>query len=309
MQIFQKNKSVLCGVDEVLNLLKIGTGYWQKNKWVEKYKELDIKYLSDGDSISPWEPVLHITGLYVYFAHLESLYLGILARRTLVATNTRKVIQAANGKQVVFFADRFDHFLNQEGDGYAAHIGDITTVCTEAQASWWKGQVTGTIPHALIAINDGDTLKSVQQFSKYIKDKVIALVDFDNDCINTSLQVASVLREKLWGVRIDTAENIKDKVLIKKSDKKYYGVNPTLVKLLRKALNNKGFNDVKIVVSGGFNEEKIKYFEKSKAPVDTYGVGSSLLKGNNDYTADIVMVEGEKIAKYGRGYKFNNRFK
>lgn len=309
MQIFQKNNSVLCGIDEVVKLLKIGTGYWLNNKWVNKYKELVIKYLSDGDIICPWESVMHITGPYAYFAHLESLYLGILARRTLIASNARKAIQAAKGKPVIFFADRFDHYLNQEGDGYAAHIGGITTVCTQAHASWWKGKVAGTIPHALIAINNGDTLKSAKLFLKHIKDNVIVLVDFDNDCINTALKVASALKNKLWGVRIDTAENMKDRSLANKSDNKYYGVNPTLIKLLRRKLNNKGFNHVKIVVSGGFNEEKIKYFEKLQTPVNAYGLGSALTKGNNDFTADIVMVEDKKISKNGRYFKLNSRFK
>lgn len=307
MQIFQKNNSTLCGIDEVLELLKIGTGYWKKNKWVKKYSELDIKCLPEGSSISPNESVMYISGPYVYFAHLESLYLGILARRTLIASNAKRIVRAAGEKQVLFFGDRFDHYINQEGDGYAAHIGGITTVCTGAQASLWNGKIAGTIPHALITINDGNTLSSVQQFSKHIKDKAIALVDFDNDCINTSLQVARELKDKLWGVRIDTAENLIDKSLIKKSGSKYHGVNPTLVKLLRKTLDKNGFTHVKIIVSGGFNEEKILHFKKGNTPVDIYGVGSSLLKGNNDFTADIVLVEGKKIAKYGREYKSNVR--
>lgn len=304
MQILQKNnKSILCGVDEVLELLKVGTGYWNNNKWVNKFKELNIKHLYDGDTISSWESVMHITGPYVFFAHLESLYLGILARRTMVASNSKKVVEAASGKQIIFFGDRFDHFKNQEGDGYAAHIGGINTVCTEAQACRWNGKIAGTIPHALIAINKGDTVESTIQFARHIKDKIIALVDFDNDCINTSLKVAKALKQQLWGVRIDTAENIIDKSLYGKTSHKYFGVNPTLIKLLRKTLDKNKFNFVKIIVSGGFNEDKIKYFEINKTPVDVYGVGSALLKGNNDFTADIVKVEGINLAKYGRKYK------
>lgn len=304
MQIFQKNKaSILCGVNEVLELLKIGTGYWEGNRWVDKFEMLKINHLEEGMRIDSWESVMHITGPYVYFAHLESLYLGILARRTLVATNSRRVIEAAGKKQVVFFADRFDHFLNQEGDGYAAHVGGIQAVCTEAQAAWWKGRVTGTIPHAFIAVNNGDTVEAARQFAKHIKDRVIALVDFDNDCVATSLRVSSALGRKLWGVRVDTAENIKDRSLMKKRGQKYQGVNPTLIKLLRKKLDERGFSYIKIFVSGGFDEEKIRQFEKAKTPVDGYGVGSSLLKGNNDFTADIVMVERKKIAKHGRRYR------
>lgn len=304
MQIFQKNDgSILCGVDEVLELLKVGTGYWENNKWVSKFNELKIDRLKDGDKIFSWQSVMHITGPYVFFAHLESLHLGILARRTLIATNSNKVVDAAKGKQIIFFGDRFDDFKNQEGDGYASHIGGINAVCTEAQAHFWGGLVVGTIPHALIAINHGDTLKTTKQFAKHINDKVIALVDFDNDCINTSLKVATALGQQLWGVRIDTAENIIDKSLQSKKGNKYFGVNPTLIKLLREILDKNKLNFVKIIVSGGFNEEKITYFEKNKTPVDVYGVGSALLKGNNDFTSDIVRVEGINLAKYGRTYK------
>lgn len=296
MQVFQWNdRSTLCGIDEIIELLKVAA---------DKPKALSISTLRDGDSIRSREPVIHITGPYVYFAHLESLYLGILARRTLVATNTRCVVEAAKGKPVFFFADRFDDFGNQEGDGYAAHLGGAAGVCTLAQASRWKGVPIGTIPHALIAVSDGDTIKATQRFAKHIKDvNVVALVDFNNDCVGTSLAVAKVLGKKLWGVRLDTAGDLID---VSASSR---GVNPTLVRLVRRALDHAGHKHVKILVSGGFTEEKVRMFEKDHAPVDGYGVGSALVRGNNDFTADVVKVNEKKIAKAGRVYKPNKRFR
>ena len=56
-----------------------------------------------------------------------------------------------------------------------------------------------------------------------------------------------------------------------------------------------------IVASGGFDATKIQHFEEEGAPVDAYGVGSSLLRGQNDFTADIVRVDDRPIAKIGRG--------
>jgi len=302
MQIFQKNKqSIFCGVNEVLELLKISTGYFDKNKWIDKSEELKIKYVKEGKEINSWESVMHITGPYVYFVHLESIYLGILSRRTLVASNVRRIINVAQNKPVIFFGDRFDYFLNQAGDGYAANIGGINGVCTEAQGSWFGGKVTGTIPHSLIAINNGKTLEAVEQFTRHIKNtNAIALVDFENDCLKTSLEVARKFKKKLWGVRVDTAENMIDESLKKR---KLLGVNPDLIKLLRKALDQEGFQYVKIICSGGFNEEKVKLFEKEKTPVDIYGIGSSILKGSNDFTADIVKVENKLISKVGRKFK------
>ena len=57
---------------------------------------------------------------------------------------------------------------------------------------------------------------------------------------------------------------------------------------------------MRIVVSGGFDAAKIREFEKLGAPVDSYGVGSSLLQGQNDFTADVVRLEGRDCAKAGR---------
>jgi len=64
---------------------------------------------------------------------------------------------------------------------------------------------------------------------------------------------------------------------------------------------------VRIVASGGFNAEKISRFEAESVPVDAYGVGSSLVRGSNDFTADVVMVDGRPCAKVGREHRPNPR--
>ncbi len=313
MQIFQKqNNATLCGINQVIELLKIGTGYFEDSMWVSKYDTLAIKTLPEGKIINKGEPVMHITGSYSYFAHLESLYLGILARQTRIATNASKIVTAANGKPVLFFADRFDYFLNQEADGYAARIGGVTNICTQAQGKWFKGEAVGTIPHALIAINNGDTIETTSQYAKYFpKRHLIALVDFENDCVRTALQAAEKFGGKLWGIRLDTSENMVDKSLKRPSESKteLRGVNPTLVKMVREALNKKGFVHVKIITSGGFNKEKILWFEQKNTPVDVYAVGSAMFDGKNDFTADIVKVGKKEIAKVGRKYIDNPRMK
>jgi nicotinate phosphoribosyltransferase len=85
------------------------------------------------------------------------------------------------------------------------------------------------------------------------------------------------------------------------------GVNHVLVEKVRGALDAAGHERVKIVVSGGFTPEKIRDFERRGMPVDAYGVGSSLLRGENDFTADIVMVDGSPCAKVGRIWRPNPR--
>ena len=304
MQVFQKQRAWLGGVDEAIALLKLclTDGY--------SWNDLEVLALRDGDVVEPRETAMFITGPFAAFAHLETVYLGVLARRTRVATNTRRVVEAAWPKPVMFFPARFDHWLVQTGDGYAAHVAGAIGVSTDAQASWWGAEGLGTVPHALIAAFGGDTVAATRAFAETMPAdmKVITLVDFDNDCVGTSLAVARALGPRLHGVRLDTSESMVDRSLAPQmGDFDPRGVNPQLVRLVRAALDAEHFQHVEITVSGGFDPEKIARFERERVPVDSYGVGSSLFGGRFDFTADIVMVDGKKVAKQGRWYRENAR--
>lgn len=279
--------------------------------WVDRFSEIEILSLYDGDPVSAWETVMLIEGNYSLFAHLESLYLGVLARRTKIATNTRHIVDAAGGRQVLFFADRFDHFATQGGDGYASYVGGARGVATDAMAAWFGERGLGTIPHALMVAYGGNTALATEKFNEYIPGvNTIALVDFDNDCVNTSLECARRLGDRLWGVRLDTSESLVDKSLQNETDlpdDQKMGVAPRMVEKTRAALDKEGFRHVKIIVSGGFHPERIARFEKLKVPVDIYAVGSWILSGRFDYTADAVRLEGKPLAKVGREYRPNER--
>lgn len=304
MQIFQKRSAWLGGVDEAIAILKLclTDGY--------SWNDLEVRALRDGDAIEPWEPVMHITGPYAAFAHLETLYLGVLARRTKVATNTRSVVEAAWPQSILFFPARHDHWLVQTGDGYAAHVAGAIGVSTDAQASWWGSRGMGTVPHALIACYGGDTVLAARAFAERISDEVgiVSLVDFDNDSVTTSLAVAEALGPRLWGVRLDTSETLVDRSILGQMGAfTPTGVNPQLVWNVRHALDGAGFDRVRIVVSGGFDAEKIKHFRRLGVPVDSYGVGSSLFKDGYDFTADVVRSGGQPVAKVGRAFRPSSR--
>src|SRR3989441_9469753 len=207
MQVFAKTHGFPGGIDEAIAILKLCSMVGA---------ELEVRALYDGDEIEPWETVLLIEGPYDAFAHLEPLYLGVLARRTKVGTHTRRVVEAAKPKQVMFFPARHDHWLVQTGDGYAAHIAGAIGVSTDAQASWWGSEGIGTVPHALIAAYGGDTVLAAQKFAQWMPESVglITLVDFDNDCVGTSLKVARALGARLFGVRLDTSETMVDTSVI-----------------------------------------------------------------------------------------------
>ncbi len=301
MQVFGKQRAFLGGMDEAIAILKLCSANWPA---------LRVRALYDGDEIAPWETVLTIEGPYQAFAHLETLYLGVLARRTRVGTNTRMVVDAARPKTVMFFPARHDHWLVQTGDGYAAHIAGAIGVSTDAQASWWGSSGMGTVPHALIAAYGGDTVLATRKFAQYVDPavQIITLVDYDNDCVGTSLAVARAVGDRLWGVRLDTSENLVDQSIIPQMGTfPPTGVNPQLVRNVRAALDEAGYPQVRIVASGGFTAEKIRAFEAIGVPVDSYGVGSSLFAGRFDFTADVVTVNGTPQSKVGRGFRPNAR--
>jgi nicotinate phosphoribosyltransferase len=302
MQVFQKKDAYLGGMDEAIAILKLCSYDWEA---------LTVHALYDGDHADPWETVMTIEGDYTLFAHLETAYLGVLSRRTLITTNVVRVLRAANGKPLIFMPARHDHHRVQTGDGYAAHIagrvvGAPIGVTTDEQASWWGGRGIGTVPHSLISSYGGNTVLAATKFSEWAPDdiNITVLVDFDNHSVKTALDVARALGPRLWGVRLDTSETLVDRSLWQElGDFKPTGVNERLVRKVRDALDADGFEQVKIVVSGGFTVEKITAFEEQGVPVDAYGVGSSLIRGSNDFTADLVLTDGRPSAKVGRRFK------
>lgn len=372
MQFFTRRKpySIIAGVDEALAILKVCTGYFEGDTFINTYDQLEVEAVYDGSlahySGDPLnvDPVIIVRGRYRDFGHLETPMLGVLSLPTRIATNTYNVLEAANGKPVLFFPARFDHYKIQAVGGYAYQIAlqrynfDHDHMLdpffsTGAQNDWWGfGSAKGTISHASIACFYGNTAETMLAFAEEIGVDTprIALVDFHNDCIKTTYEVIDVMWEryleafkiqdaeglkkfKLFGVRPDTSGNMIDECITPLFDKSQdNGVNLRLVRQLRVAMDQYYLTliknmteaekelytelakcyceEVKITVTGGFNVKKIKYFEHAGAPVDSYGVGSSLLSNsssegtNNDFTADIVGVkvggEYHPLSKIGR---------
>lgn len=300
MQFSGKREGWLSGIDEAVAMLRLCSDDWSA---------LTVHALYEADRYENWDTVLTVEGAYDSFGHLETVCLGALARGTRICTNAKLLSLAAQSKPVLFFGARDDSFLMQARDGYAALAGGLKQVSTEAQTAFFGGKSVGTIPHALVAAYGGDTVKATRRFAETIEGvDVIALVDYDNDCVKTSLDVARALEGRLWGVRLDTAEYLVDKSVIPQmGDFRPTGVNAPLVWNVRNALDAEGFGDVKIVVSGGFDVARIQAFEEEGVPVDAYGVGAALYDGQFDFTADIVQVNGKAEGKVGRRARANPR--
>ncbi|WP_252314578.1 nicotinate phosphoribosyltransferase [Sinobaca sp. H24] len=306
-QFFQKENAVLCGTDEVIALIKT---------FAEDPENLEIMSLKDGDKIAPYETVLSVTGPYQNFGFLEGVIDGIFARRTSVATNVYDVVKAArrsgSQKPVIFMGDRDDHFTQQAGDGYSAHIGGSTAQATHAMSEWWGKKGMGTMPHALIQLFRGDIVAATQAYKEtYPEDELMALVDYNNDVITDALKVAREFGADLKGVRVDTSNGVVDQYFCRNPEVMGAfdprGVNPELIFALREALDAEGYQHVKIVASGGFTVDRIAMYEDQQVPIDMYGVGGSLLKIHIGFTGDNVLLNGEHEAKSGRKHRPNPR--
>ena len=324
LQFFAKRHGVLAGTFECVRMLQtqLARGY--------DYSELDVATLHDGDRIEPWEVAFRIRGRYRAFAHLETTLDGVLARRSLIATNAARSVDAAEGVPVIYFAPRHDDWRIQTPDGYAAWVGGGGDVSSDAGASWWGGEGVGTMPHAMIGAFEGDVVAATLAFARYVRERephvpIVSLVDYRNDCVGDSLAVARAMREAfgdgvLFGVRLDTSAKLVDRALMDDPElwgrESLAGVNPHLVRKVREALDAEGFDYVGIMVSGGFTPRKIQRFSDLGLPITAYGVGSSILGHGReedgvvtdfDFTGDVVEVDGRPEAKVGRGVWENPR--
>jgi nicotinate phosphoribosyltransferase len=353
MQWFTRRKpmSIVVGVDKAIAMLRECTGYFDEGgRFHNTFEQLEVQAVQDGTVVRydgdprRVEPVLKVRGRYRDFALLETPTLGTLTRGSRIATNVYNVLVAARGKPVLFFPARFDAHEVQAADGYAYQIAVQlfnrtythtldSFISTDAQGDWWGGYGGGTVAHAAIASFLGDTVETMLAFAEYRPVGIprIALVDFYNDCVGTTLEVMRALfaryreltdankpdeaeKYRLYGVRPDTSGSVRDVSLEPLGDPKLdNGVNPRLVFAMRQAMD-RAWQDwrlplewhqraeewcraVTIVVSGGFTPKKIDLFEQIGTPVDIYAVGSALFSNSdeagtvNDYTADIVRVK------------------
>ena len=331
MQLFAKQHGIVAGVCEVIRMLQTQLASPGPNGDRYSLRDFTIDTLIDGDPIAPWDTVMWIRGPYLAYAHLETPYLGVLARRSLVASNVRRVIDAAAGKPVIYMGARHDDWRVQTPDGFAAMVGGAGAVSSHAGGAWWGASGVGTMPHAMIAAFGGDVVAASLAFGRYVREhepgtQVIVLVDYHNDSVGDSLAAARAMRAEfgagaLAGIRLDTSEKLVDKSLQALAEqypeRRMNGVVPELVTSVRTALDADGFTDVGIWVSGGFTPTKIRLFEDAGVPVAGYGIGSSLLGHNRgevdglisgfDFTADIIRVDDRDESKVGRGARPNPR--
>jgi nicotinate phosphoribosyltransferase len=279
MEVFPRRAGILCGIEEVKALLIAVLPEQNRQVWA----------LCQGEAFDRKEVVLRIEAPYQSYGTYETTYLGILSHCSGWASAARECVDAAQGLPVISFGARHVHPSVVGIMEYSAIVGGCAGCASTAGAKLAGIQPTGTIPHALIIIMDS-TARAALAFDRHMPPEMprIALVDTFEDEVRESVAVAKAMKGKLQGVRLDTPSE-------------RGRVTADLVKEVRAWLDLEGFRDVKIVVSGGLDPERISYFMHEGAPVDVFAVGSYISDARPiDFTADLHEVDGKPIAKRGR---------
>ena len=279
MEFSPQNAGVFCGITEARVLLarilpETGSEVWA---------------LEEGEAVGAKEVALRVKAPYGSLGLYETAIGGILSSNTGWATAARECVDAAGDIPVVALGARHMHPDVAATLDYASIIGGCVS-CSTIQGARLAGVTpSGNMPHSLPLLM-ADTVKAVQAFDRHMPQEVprVALVDTFKDEAEEALNVARALRDRLRGIRLDTPPE-------------RGGVTTDLVKEVRARLDLSGFRHVEIMVSGGFNPERIREFVASGAPVNTFGVGTYLACASpNPYTFDIHEIDGRPVAKRGR---------
>ncbi len=270
---------VLCGIEEVAHLFE--------GVPVDVYSmpEGSIFYPADYRGIR--EPVMFIDGPYGDYCLLETPMLGLICQASGAASRAARIKRVAGEKAVVAFGIRRMHPALSPMLDRAAYIGGFDGVSSLKGAEIIGEKPMGTMPHALI-IMFGDQVKAWRAFDEVISPDVprVALVDTYYDEKIESIMAAEALKDRLYGVRLDTPGSRKGNFV-------------EIIREVRWELDVRGYKNVKIFVSGGLDEETVEVL--GEAGADAFGVGTAVSNAPTvDFAMDIIELEGRLVAKRGK---------
>jgi len=248
--------------------------------------KIDVYAMEEGTIFRRYQPVLRVEGPYGEFGILEAALLGLLRQASSIATKAARCKKAANGKTVVFFGIRALHPAITPMADRAAYIGGCDAVSGTYGANLIGKEPVGTIPHELILLF-GDQAKALKAFDEAVSPSVprVMLCDTWFDERVEALLAAETLGSRLYGVRFDTPSSRR-------------GDMRRIIEETRWTLDLNGYSHVKIVLSGGLDEYRIREFVDI---VDVFGVGTSIACAPSvEFAFDIVEVEGKPISKKGK---------
>ncbi len=272
--------AVLAGVEEAVHLME-GIS-------------VDVESLPEGSIFRPKDhrgtrlPVMTLEGRYLDFSLYETPLLGLLCQASGMATMAARVRKGAGKDSTILsFGIRRAHPVLAPMIDRACYLGGFDAVSSLIGARLLDLHPTGTMPHSLI-VSIGDQVKAWKSFNKYMPKDVprIALVDTYYDEKTESIMAAEALGKDLYGVRLDTPASRR-------------GDFAEIIREVRWELDARGFDKVKIFVSGGLDEHSVGRY--ARAGADGFGVGSAVSSAPAvDFAMDIVEIEGRPVAKRGK---------
>ena len=255
---------------------------------------VDVESLPEGSIFRPKDhrgtrlPVMTLEGRYLDFSLYETPLLGLLCQASGMATMAARVRKGAGKDSTILaFGIRRAHPVLAPMIDRACYLGGFDAVSSIIGARLLDLQPTGTMPHSLI-VSIGDQVKAWKSFNKYMPKDVprIALVDTYYDEKTESIMAAEALGKDLYGVRLDTPGSRR-------------GDLAEIIREVRWELDARGFDKVKIFVSGGLDEHSVGRY--ARAGADGFGVGSAVSSAPAvDFAMDIVEIEGRPVAKRGK---------
>ena len=247
------------------------------SKFIEYLKAFhfsgNIYSAREGEVVFANEPILRVEGNIIETQLVESLILNILNFQSLIATKAARMRLMAGDRLLVDFGLRRAQGLGAVHASRAAIIGGFDGSSNAFSASRFGFESTGTMAHSWVQTFEKE-IDAFREYARLYPDATILLVDTYDTLkhgVPNAIAVAKEMEKdghRLTGIRLDSG------------DLAYMSKNA------RKMLDREGLDYVKIVVSNQLDEYLIKSLLDQDAPVDSFGVGTSLVTGMGEGALD-----------------------
>ena len=232
-----------------------------------------ISSVKEGEVIFPNEPVMRVEGNIIEAQIIETLLLNLLNFQSLVATKAARIRSVAGNKILSDFGLRRAQGLGGYHATRASIVGGFQSTSNVKAALDFDIQSAGTMAHSFVQSYD-DELTAFRDFAEKRPSRCVLLVDTYHtlqsgvpNAITVGKEMAA-RGEKLHGIRLDSG------------DLAY------LSRRARKMLNDAGLDYVTITASNQLDEYVIKSLQDQGAPIDVFGVGTSLVTCPPDAALD-----------------------
>jgi nicotinate phosphoribosyltransferase len=236
----------------------------------------DVRGYREGELFFPGSPVLEIEGTFAEAVVVETLVLSILNYDSAVATAASRMVTAAEGKPLIEMGSRRTSEASGVAAARAAYIAGFSSTSNLEAGRTWGIPTKGTSAHSFTLLHDTEEEAFRAQVAAFGPETTLLIDTFDiPTAVETAIRVAG---RKLGAVRIDS------------------GDLPSLVRSVREQLDSLGATETDIVVTNDLNENTIAALRG--APVDVFGVGTSVVTGSGSPAAGMVykLVEHQNSA-------------